>query len=106
MIRLSLHAWIGFGMAGVAIVMGLVATWSSVRNTRGPGERAFVVRSVLWAWLVLTALFTAMYFLPVPYNYYLLAPYFIHVPIMTYRMTSKQLLIREMEGGGVGDSDQ
>lgn len=97
--RLSLHALIGFAMAAAALVMGFAATYTSIRNTKGPRERAFVIRSVLWAWLVLTLLFTLMYFLPVPYNYYMLVPYFIQAPIMTYQMTSKQLLIREMESG-------
>ncbi|MFH0954069.1 MAG: hypothetical protein V1873_07045 [Verrucomicrobiota bacterium] len=103
---LSAEATIGIGISAAAVVGASVATYTTVRGTKGPRERAFVVRSALWAWLVIAALFSLMYYLPSPYNYFLLIPYFIHLPIMTYRFASRQQLIREEEETGAGAEGQ
>lgn len=99
---LSLHATIGIAISATAVIAASIATFTTIRSARGPRERAFVIRSALEAWLGITFMFALMYHIPAPYNYFLLIPYFIHLPIMTYRFATKQQLIRESEAGGSG----
>lgn len=102
---LSLHATMGIAISAVGVTGATIATFTTIRGARGPQERAFVVRSALEAWLAIAVLFALMYHTPPPYTYLLLIPYFIHLPIMTYRFTTKQQLIRDAEAGGSGTAE-
>ena len=94
---LSLEATIGVLISAVAVAGASIATYTTIRGTKGPKEHAFVMRSCLLAWLVIALLLTLICCVPQPYNYFLLIPYFIHLPIMTYRFASKQQIIRYAE---------
>jgi hypothetical protein len=83
----------------VVLAGGLPVTFSLVRNTRGPRERAFVVRSTLWAWGGLAIVVAATCLLSGPYTYALLVIYLLQLPVLVYRMTVRQMLIRESECG-------
>jgi len=45
--------WIG-GIGGglIGLAGGVVGTYYSIRNTRGPLERAFVIRSAVVCWII------------------------------------------------------
>lgn len=57
--------WIG-GIVGGAIGLmgGALGTYASIRNTRTPRERAFVVRAAMVCWVAVTALIAALVLLP------------------------------------------
>ena len=97
---LSLEATIGVLISAAAVAGASIATYTTIRDTKGPKEHAFVTRSCLLAWLAIAFLLTLIYYVPPPYNYFLLIPYFIHLPIMTYRFASKQQIIRYAEAMG------
>jgi hypothetical protein len=88
---------IGLVIMVVALGMAAIATASSIRNTRGPRERRFVVSNCGAAWIVLAALFGLMWLTPSPYRYILMVAYCIHLPFMTYRFTTKQQLLRRLD---------
>ncbi len=98
-VEMSPAAWTGLMMVCVILAGGLPITFSLVRNTRSPRERAFVVRSVLWAWGGLTVVLAAICLLSGPYTYALLVIYLLQLPVLAYRMTVRQMLIRESECG-------
>ena len=93
----TLDAIIGFGLLALALGMGIAASVTCVRNTRGPKERAYVLSHCVGAWSVIVLLFLLMAVVPSPYRYFLLVPYFVHLPIATYRFTLRQQIIRHRE---------
>ncbi len=66
------------GMIGVG---GAVGTYFSVKNTPGPRERAFMVRSAIVAWVVITAFVVGLFLIPHPFNFLLWVPYGIALPL-------------------------
>lgn len=100
--EVSAFAWTVLATAGLVLGAAILATRSMVRNTQGPHERAFVVRSAPWAWLVPAALFAAAVFLPAPWGWMLIAAGLVLAPILWYRLTAAQMRIREKESAGRG----
>jgi hypothetical protein len=47
-----MNAGLAGGIAGAVIGLagGLVGAWAGIRNTKGPRERAFVLRAILLLW--------------------------------------------------------
>lgn len=88
---------IGFIFLGIGIGTGLAATISNLRSAKGPRERAFVRFNCLAAWAVVALLLAMIYYLPSPWRYLVLIPYFVHLPIATYRSATKRQLIRRLE---------
>lgn len=51
------------GLAG-----GVVGTWMSIRNAKGPKSRAFIVRMSAGMWLLIALLFGLLMSIPRPYS--------------------------------------
>ena len=58
------------GIAGgvIGVMGGLVGTYFSIKNTNGPGERAFVIRAAVLCWLGITAFLAGLFLVPRPWN--------------------------------------
>lgn len=87
---------ISFGV--LILLIGVVGTFQSVKNTKGPMERAFAAQSNLLAWIAIAIFFLTVYFLPEPYNYLVVVLYFAAFPFVVYRVCSKRLVLRRFEG--------
>ncbi|OQA26008.1 MAG: hypothetical protein BWY59_01546 [Verrucomicrobia bacterium ADurb.Bin345] len=81
----------------VAVVGGVGATISNMRSAKGPKERVFVRFNCIAAWGVAVLCLALMYYLPSPWRYLVLIPYFFHLPVAIYRATMKRQLIRRLE---------
>lgn len=90
--------WIG-GLAGglIGLAGGIAGTWCSIRNTRGPRERAFMVRASAVCWIAVMLFLGLMIALPAPIRYFLWIPYAILLPTGTVYWNRKQRLIRQQE---------
>lgn len=71
------------GIAGsvIGVMGGAVGTYFSVKNTRGPRERAFMIRCAVVAWVAIAIFLLLMFLLPSPYRHYLWIPYAILLPV-------------------------
>ena len=58
------------GIAGsvIGVLGGLIGTYFSIKNTNGPGERAFMIRGAVLCWLGLTAFLAVLFLVPRPWN--------------------------------------
>jgi hypothetical protein len=77
----------------------------SIRKTRGPRERAFVIKAALIRWALVAAFVAAMLLLPAPERFLLWVPCIVLAPIGVRIWNPNQFRIRreESEGrGGVG----
>ena len=78
-------------------MIGSIATYSNVKNTRGPKERSFVIRISAASWLLVMSMLLFVYYIPSPYRYWILAAYFIACPILIYNWSTTHQLIRLVE---------
>jgi hypothetical protein len=90
------------GLVGSALGLagGIVGTYFTVRNTRGPLERAFAARASAVAWLAVIAFLAALFWTPAPYRFWLWAPYGILLAFGIRTWNRKQARIREEESRG------
>ena len=68
--------WIG-GVGGtvLGVLGGAVGTYFSIRNTRGPRERAFMIRASVACWAAVAAFLVVLWLIPSPYRFLLWIPY-------------------------------
>jgi len=81
----------------VGLAGGAIGTYFSIRNTRGPRERAFMVKASVIAWVVVTAFLVGLLMLPKPYNWFLWLPYGIALPLSIRWCNQRQQRIRAEE---------
>ncbi|NCC49937.1 MAG: hypothetical protein EOM20_01850 [Spartobacteria bacterium] len=88
---------LGVAVFAVALVGGLLATWSVAVCTHGPREKVFAVTafSVLWALIFVDVILA--FWLPKPWCYVNLALLAPLAAIAAYGITMRSLLIREYE---------
>jgi cell division protein FtsW (lipid II flippase) len=77
------------GLAG-----GAVGTYASIRNTDGPRERRFMVRTAVVAWVGITIFLVLLFVLPNPYRWLIWIPYGVALPLAIVALNRKQQAIR------------
>jgi len=89
------------GIAGgvIGVAGGLVGTYFSVKNTNGPRERAFMVKSAVVCWLGIILLLALLLGLPDPYRWFVWIPYGILLPLGITFGNRRQEAIRREEAG-------
>lgn len=90
--------WAG-GIVGSAIGLlgGIIGTYFSIKNTNGPRERAFMVKSSVVCWVAILIFLGLLFALPNPYRWFMWIPYTILLPIGIIYGNRKQLRIRQEE---------
>jgi hypothetical protein len=77
------------GLAG-----GAIGTYASIKNTAGPLERQFMVRTAIVAWVVVTLFLILLFVLPSPYRWLIWFPYGVALPLAIVSLNRKQQAIR------------
>lgn len=87
------------GIAGsvLGVLGGVIGTWFSIKNTNGPRERVFMVRTAAIAWVAITLFLVLLLSLPQPYNFLMWLPYGILLPLGIRRTNRIQAEIRIQE---------
>ena len=80
------------GAAGAAL-----GAYVSIRNTKGPRERAFVVKANVICWVAALAFVVAMFMAPEPYRFWLVPVYIIGLLSNVRLWNRKQFEIRDEE---------
>ncbi|MCW9014057.1 MAG: hypothetical protein OQL06_09760 [Gammaproteobacteria bacterium] len=81
----------------IGIAGGLIGTYFSIRNTKGPLERAFMIKASVIAWISITVFLVLMLVIPNPYRLWLWVPYGILLPLGIIKLNKKVAEIREIE---------
>jgi len=91
-------AWSGAILGGIiGIIGGIFGTVVGIRNTKGPLERAFMLRSSVAVWVLVIAFVAGMFLLPDPYRHFLWLPYGILLTIGIVVANRQQARIRSEE---------
>ena len=91
------------GMAGgilgvlIGISGGVVGTYCSIRNTKGPLERALIIKASAFTWFAVLAFVSLMFALPNPYRHLLWIPYGVLLPLGITKLNSKVSVVRNFE---------
>jgi peptidoglycan/LPS O-acetylase OafA/YrhL len=95
--------WVGL-VAGcsVGLAGGVLGTYLSLKNTRGPGERAFVARLSVACWVLCLAFVAGRFLLPDPYRQLLWVPYTALLIVGVRAWNRRQEQIRREEAGERG----
>ncbi len=81
----------------IGLLGGAVGTYLSIKNTAGPRERQFMVRSAIVIWIAVTLFVVLLIVLPSPYRWLMWIPYVIALPIAVVSLNRKQQVIRSNE---------
>jgi len=90
----------GIGGSVLGVLGGVIGTWFSIKNTNGPRERAFMVKTAVIVWVAVTLFLVLLLTLPQPYNYLMWIPYGILLPVGINRTNRIQAEIRKQEHPG------
>ena len=82
-----------------------MGTWFSIRNTKGPRERAFVLRAAVVCWLAVTLFVVALYFTPLLYRSLLWLPYLFGLPFALRAWNRRQEQLHKEESGPADSRD-
>jgi len=81
----------------VGVLGGAIGTWFSIRNTSGPRERAFMVRTAAVMWVMISLFLVLLYFLAEPWNRLIWIPYGIGLVAAIHYCNRRQLAISAEE---------
>jgi hypothetical protein len=88
------------GGSALGVLGGVVGTYFGVRNTKGPRERAFMLRVATVCWLAMAVFLAAMWVTPMPFRVLLWIPYAGALPLAIRGVNRRQEQIRREEAGG------
>lgn len=90
------------GIAGgvIGLAGGVIGTYFSIKNTRGPRERSFMIHSSVVCWAAVLVFLGLLLALPSPYRWFMWVPYGILLPLGIIYGNRRQQAIRRQEGGG------
>ena len=77
------------GLAG-----GAIGTYASIKNTGGPRERQFMVRTAIVTWVMVTLFVILLFVLPSPFRWLIWIPYGVALPLAIVSLNRKQQAIR------------
>lgn len=86
-----------FGFVLIVTITGFIASLTTIRSTRGPLEKKFMVRCNAGAWALLVLLIVLVLTLKEPWSYLVFIPYGLHLPFAVFWTTQRQQVIRRYE---------
>lgn len=87
------------GILGIVIgtIGGAIGTYASIKNTNGPMEKSFMIKSAVFFWAAGIIFISLLLFLPKPYNFLMWIPWGIIWPFSLIYLNKKLNSIREEE---------
>lgn len=98
--------WIG-GIVGASfgLLGGIIGTYFSIKNTKGPIERSFMIKWAALCWIGMLIFLGLLLGLPTPFRFFLWIPYGILLPLGIIHGNRRQLAIRQQESQNNTDAD-
>ena len=85
--------------SAIGIAGGLFGAYCSIKSTKGPKEREFVIRATVICFLAVAVFLACLFLLPSPYRFLLWIPYAILLPFGIVKWNRAQAQIRRDESG-------
>jgi len=97
---LSPEVIVGLVVSVVALLGSAIGTWSAVKHSEGPRERRYLILGYVSMWLISMILLVLIFVIKRPWNFIELGILCLLIPAMTYRITLRSLLLRNLEHRG------
>jgi hypothetical protein len=96
----ALGGWVG-GILGslIGVLGGIMGTYFTIKNTKGPRERAFTIKGSIICWLFVGSFLVGLWLIPPFYNMLLWIPYPILLIFGIRKWNQTQFRIRQEESG-------
>jgi Ca2+/Na+ antiporter len=92
------YALIGGIVGGIlGLTGGLVGTYFSIKNTSGPREKAFMIKTSIFMWIFGITFLLLFFILPMPWRFLLWIPYSIILPLFIILGNRAQQRIKQEE---------
>lgn len=102
----AMWGWIGGIVGGVlGLAGGVVGTYVGIRNTNGPLERSFMIKSAAVCWIAVLAFLGLFLALPSPHRHFMWIPYSILLPLGIVYGNRRQQAIRREESNNPSEGD-
>ncbi|MEM4247980.1 MAG: hypothetical protein QXH80_01825 [Candidatus Nanoarchaeia archaeon] len=94
----NMWGWIG-GIAGglLGLAGGIVGTYFSIKNTKGPRERSFVIKLCVMFWSLVIVFLILLFLLPGSISWFIWIPYCVILPTGISYFNRRQQAIRQQE---------
>jgi hypothetical protein len=74
----TIGGWIGaIVVVGIGLLGGVIGTYFTVKNTKGPRERAFAVKASILCWILVVLFVAGLALIPGWYKLLLVIPYLV-----------------------------
>jgi len=83
------------GVLGIA--GGVIGTYFSIKNTNGPKERSFMIKTSIVFWIFAVVFITFLLVIRSPYKWFLWIPYGVFLPISIQFVNKRLSQIRKEE---------
>ncbi len=93
----SIGEIIGLCLMALALAGGAVGTYNTIKNARGPRERAFTIRMFIACWILVACLLLALYVTQGRIRIGILIIFFILCPVLLYKWSTMQQLIHKLD---------
>jgi hypothetical protein len=101
----TLAGWIGpIVGGGIGLLGGVIGTYFTVKNTKGPRERAFAIKASVLCWVFVGLFIAGMLLIPPWYNLLLVIPYGVVLVFGIRKFNETQFRIRKEESGSAAES--
>ena len=91
---------VGLVVSVIALLGSAIGTWSAVKHSEGPRERRYLIIGYVSMWVVSMILLFLIFIIKRPWNFIELGILCTLIPVMTYRITLRSLLLRNLEHRG------
>jgi hypothetical protein len=95
-----MEIWIWVGAIGgtlIGVTGGVIGTYASIKNTRGPRERAFMIQAAIACWILISAFVVGLWLIPGWYKNLLWIPYVVVLLCCIRYWNNRQAQIRQQE---------
>jgi hypothetical protein len=79
----------------IGIAGGALGTYFGIKNTKGPKERAWMIKCTTIIWIAVIVFLTLLRIVPYPYKVYLWIPYAILLSWGIFKINRRQRALRE-----------
>lgn len=83
--------------SAIGVLGGALGTYFSIKNTKGPFERAWMIRCAITIWIAVILFLVLLRFVPGSYRIYFWIPYCIALTVSIVKLNRKQAAIRAEE---------
>ena len=92
----TIGGWVGTLVGGgVGLLGGVIGTYFTIKNTKGPRERAFTIKGAILGWIFIALFIAGLVLIPSEYKFLVFIAYVVILLVGIRKWNQMQLRIRK-----------